>query len=336
MQMSGKAKHELQQLIDVNNWRHGRKHKGVSYSTEDTRASTLWLMFHQLHRNLNMPMMPRSFKSRHVKPLVRLWEKEGLSASTMQTRLSYLKTFSTWIDKAGMISGTLADYLENPALAKRTYAAQHDKSWSAKGIDIAATIAEITVYDQFNGAQLTLECRLGLRLKESCMCRPHESDQGDFFVVKHGTKGGRERRIPIDTPEKRAAVDLAKSLVEHPSHFLGDPSKTLKQNIRRHRNTLTKFGLTKNELGATGHGLRTGYGLDLYAKLTGEKAPVRGGGVEIPAEADRAARQRVAEDYGHGRQSISTAYLGGVLQQRLKNAAPHAVADTTEVTHVDS
>lgn len=333
MQMNGKSKHELQALIDANNWRHGRKNKGVSYSTEDNRASTLWLMFHQLHRKLHMPMMPRSFKSRHVKSLVRLWEKEGLSAATMQTRLSYLKTFSKWIGKAGMISGTLADYLDNPELARRNYAAQRDKSWPAKGIDVAAKIAEVTAYDKFNGAQLTLEWRLALRAKEACMCRPHESDQGNYFVVQHGTKGGRVRSVPIDTPEKRRAVDLAKSLVDHPSHFLGDPSKTLKQNLTRHRHTVAKFGFTKADLGVTGHGLRAGYGLDLYQKLTGVPAPVRGG-THVGAALDRAARLRVAEDYGHGRPSISTAYLGAVIPPPLKHAAPH-VAVTTEVRHVD-
>jgi integrase len=331
MQMSGKAKHELQELIDANNWRHGRKNKGVSFSTEDNRAATLWLMFHQLHRNLNMPMMPRSFKSRHVKPLVQLWEREGLSAATMQTRLSYLKTFSAWIGKDGMISFPLAHYLENPESAKRTYAAQRDKSWPAKGIDVAAKIAEITAYDKFNGAQLGLECYMGLRSKEACMCRPQESDEGDFFVVKHGTKGGRVRRIPIDTPEKRAAVDFAKSLVAHPSQFLGDPSKTLKQNLDRHRNTLVRFGLTKAELGVTGHGLRTGYGLDLYERLTGEPAPVRGGSA-VPAEKDRAARLKIAEDYGHGRTSISTAYVGAVQQPRQHNAMPHPAAGS-EMRH---
>jgi site-specific recombinase XerC len=335
MQMSGKAKHELQELINANNWRHGRKNKGVSFSTEDNRATTLWMMFHQLHRNLNMPMMPRSFKSRHVKPLVCLWEQKGLSAATMQTRLSYLRTFSTWIGKAGMISGTLASYLQNPDLARRTYAAQHDKSWPAKGIDVAAKIAEITAYDKYVGAKLVLKCTMGLRAKETAMCRPHESDQGDFFVIKHGTKGGRVRSIPIDTPEKRAAVDLAKSLVEHPSHFLGDPSKTLKQNVARYRNTMTKFHLTKAGLGVTGHGLRAGYGLDMYQKETGEPAPVRGGG-NISTETDRAARLKIAEHYGHGRASISTAYLGSVLKSPEQPASPHIDDDAAKTSEVDS
>lgn len=244
MQMSGKAIHELQALIDANNWRHGRKHKGVSYATEDDRAHALFRIFRQLHQKLNMPLVPSSFRIKHVRAIANFWEQEGLSASTMQKRFSYLKTFSRWIGKAGMISGTLADYLQNRDAATRTYAAQHDKSWRARGIDVSAKIAEIAEYDKYVGAQLSLQRAMGMRAKEACRCCPHVSDQGALFHVKDGTKGGRERFIPIDTPEKRASIDHAKSVVDHPSRFLGDPSRSLKQNLKRYYTVLRKFGVT--------------------------------------------------------------------------------------------
>jgi site-specific recombinase XerC len=332
MQMNGKARQELQDLIDANNWRHGRKHKGVSYNTEANRADTLWLVFKQLHK-MNRPMMPRSFRMKHVQALLRRWEDKGLSASTMQTRLSYMRTFCSWIGKAGMIPGTLADYLHNPGSAKRTYAAQHDKSWSASGIDVSAKIAEIARYDRYVGAQLSLIQALGLRAKEACMCRPWESDQGTVFHLLHGTKGGRPRFVPIDTAEKRAAVDLAKSLVDGPTGFLANPAKSLKQNKARYHNVLAKFGVTRSDLGVTGHGLRAGYGLDLYEKLTGMPAPIRGGDPVPPAD-DRSARLLIADHYGHARSAISTAYLGAVVQAHARQ--PGSVTKTaTEVSHVN-
>jgi site-specific recombinase XerC len=330
MQMNGKAKRELQDLINANNWRHGRKNKGVSYSTEASRAETLWLAFKQLFL-LNRPMMPRSFRLKHVTALVHLWEEQGLHAATMQTRLSHLRTFCSWIGKAGMISGTLADYLTHPESAKRIYAAQHDKSWPASGIDVSAKIAEIARYDRYVGAQLGLQRALGLRAKEACMCRPWESDQGTVFHVLHGTKGGRPRFVPIDNAEKRAAIDLAKSLVKGPTEFLGNPAKSLKQNKTRYHNVLTKFGVTRAELGVTGHGLRAGYGLDLYEQLTGVPAPVRGGTL-VPPETDSSARLQVADHYGHGRTSISTAYLGSVLQEHARQPGT-TVNATTEAHH---
>jgi integrase len=333
MQMNRKSKDELIAILTANNWRHGRKDKGVAYATAAKRAQFLWQLFKQLHQNLNMPLMPHSFRMKHVKATIRFWEQKGHSAGTMQTEFSYLKVYSCWIGKAGMITGTLADYLQNPQAATRVYAAQYDKSWQAKGIDVYAKIAEIALYDKYVAAQLLLQLVLGLRIKEACMCRPYESDQGTVFLIEHGTKGGRKRSVPIDTAEKRAAIDHAKSLLDHPSLFLADPSKTLKQNMARYYNTLAKFGLTKAGLGVTGHGLRTGYGLDLYEKETGEPAPVRGGS-KIPRTTDQAARLTVAAHYGHGRTSISTAYLGAVLQRPAQSQ--HQVIADKEVRPVDS
>jgi hypothetical protein len=82
----------------------------------------------------------------------------------------------------------------------------------------------------------------------------------------------------------------------------------------------------------TGHGLRAGYGLDLYEQLTGVPAPVRGG-TPVPAETDSSARLQVADHYGHGRTSISTAYLGSVLQERARQ--PGATVNATTEAHHD-
>lgn len=315
MQMNSMAKRELQLLIDLNNFRHGRKPKNVSHATQHDRAHNLHKLFRMLHQNLNMCLMPRSFRMKHVWAIVRYWEKKGLSAATMQKQFSYLKTFCTWIGKAGMISGSLEDYLQNPEVARRIYRARTDKSWEGNGLDVEAIITEISEYDKFIGAILGLQRTTGIRMKEASMCRPHQSDLGALFHIKFGTKGGRERFVPIDTPEKRAAIYHAKSLVKDPDLFLGNPEKTLKQNISRYYTVLRKFKLTKAALGATGHGLRAGYGLNVYEQRTGVAAPVRGGHA-IEKERDHAARLEIAAHYGHGRASISTAYLGGILRVR--------------------
>jgi len=147
-----------------------------------------------------------------------------------------------------------------------------------------------------------------------------------YLELKRGTKGGRVRRVPIDTPEKRAALEQAKQLVKSETGHLGDPTKTLAQNIRRFKYVCEKFGITKAQLGVTAHGLRHQYAEERYEQFSGTPAPVRGG-APVARELDRAARLRVADELGHSRENIIGAYLGGILKQPAgggAQAAPEA------------
>jgi site-specific recombinase XerC len=329
MQMSAQAIRQLQELIDSNNWRHAKGDKGVSFATLDDRAQALFLCFRQLHANLNIPVEPKNLKTRHVRKLVHFWEGQGLSASTLQKRFSYLKTFSRWIGKAGMLEGSIWDYLKHPETGRRTYVAQLDKSWSSHGIDADALIERISAFDTYVGAQLRLQREFGLRAKEAYMCRPHEADLKtmfaaiDYLEMSRGTKGGRIRYVPIDSPRKRAALEHAKQLVQHPSHHMGRPGKSLKQNKRRYYFVLEKFGITRKHLQVTGHGLRTEYANNGYQNETGHPPPVRGGS-EINRETDRKARLKVASELGHGRENITSAYLGGIFKKLPRGRAQPA------------
>ena len=81
------------------------------------------------------------------------------------------------------------------------------------------------------------------------------------------------------------------------------------------RTILRRFGITRGELGVTAHGLRHQYANDRYAMLTGAPAPVRGGPAIDPA-ADDAARLAVAQELGHARKEIASAYLGPIPRKK--------------------
>ncbi len=93
------------------------------------------------------------------------------------------------------------------------------------------------------------------------------------------------------------------------SHFLADPKRSLVQNLYRLRNVMKRFGVTGSELGVTPHGLRHEYAGDRYTAAAGVAPPVRGGSTPDPA-ADERARLEVAEELGHSRAQIASAYLG--------------------------
>jgi integrase len=323
---------QLQSIIDEHNWRHASKNKGVSFKTMHDRATFLFSCFRML-RAANPPFkpQPRNLGNRHITHLVGQWVERGLSAGTLRVYLCYLRTFCEWTNHPGMVL-PLERYLSDPALAKRTYAAKEDKSWIAHRIVPEEKIAEIRRYDLRAACWFRNCLAYAARLKEVLMMLPHQAEvDGKLFLtsdgramkyetyleLKRGTKGGRVRFVPIDTPEKRAALEEAKQLVKSETGHLGDPTKSLRQNMRRFKHVCDKFGITKAKLGVTLHGLRHQYAVERYEKFSGTPAPVRGG-APVAREVDRAARLQVAEELGHSRENITRAYLGGILKSPAK------------------
>lgn len=318
-------KGELQRLIDQHNHYKGGGKRIASNKTKDDRAKALFLCFRTLREKLGYVIdNPSNLKPKHVEALVRHWEQDGLSASTIQTRMSFLRAFVDWIGKPGMITAT-ENYVENPASAKRTYAADRDKGWEANGIDIDATIRLIAHEDKYVGMQLKVARVFGLRRKEAVMFAPHIADQGDVLLANRGVKGGRPRVVMIDSPTKRAVVEEAKAfVVAHGGGrfgHIGAPGKDLDQNLARYSNTLTKHGITMKQCGTTGHGLRHQFACDRLEEQ-GVVPSVRAGkAAPVDSEERRVVYRRVSEELGHSRISVIAAYAGRFLRiKRLRES----------------
>ena len=331
-------KRALQEILWTHNDRHATKPKSVSFKTQSERAAGLFRCFRDLHALGYKIRNPYCLGGRHVHALVQDWtspepraRRRTLSPSMVQTELSHLRTLASWIGKPGLVLPA-ESYVADPALVARRSAAIEDRSWPAHGVDPQSTIEEITAHDPWIGAQLRLARAFGLRIKEAVMIQPRlaerpardESTQSagaaDFLAVKRGTKGGRLRLVPIDSSVKRDALDAAKALVTTDSAFLADPARTLVQNLNRLTNVMKKFGVTQETLGVTPHGLRHEYAGNRYEALAGVPPPVRGGGATDRAS-DATARLQVAEELGHARRQISSAYLGRPRTERSHERA---------------
>lgn len=286
------------------------KNKIVSNATIEKRNQTIRLCFAELQADGYKLPTPRSFSNRHMKHLARKWESAGLSASTIQNRISIMRVFAAWIDKPGMI-GPPEMYLEDPERAKRSYLAKEDKSWSAKNVDPEKIIAEVGHDDGYAALQMLTIFAFGLRRKEGVMLKPHRADKGTYLSISDGTKGGRHRTVLIDTPFKREVLDHLKRMVPHLDGHLGNPNRRLDQNLNRLRNLMSKHGVSKAELGVTLHGLRHQYLNDRFTAIANFPSPVRGG--TLTAENLPAAKEAMAicaEEAGHARTSITGAYYG--------------------------
>lgn len=333
----------LEVLIQLFNGLHTTLEKTVSYKTREERAQFLRRFFRDLRDKAGYRSLPdpRNFAHRHVQTMVKVWQHEQLSPGTIQGYLSYLRALAMWVGKPGLVRKP-AHYGLSPSEYQRTESADRDKSWSARSIDTDAVIAQVAEHDPRVGASMRLCLALGLRLKESVMFRPYgsvvpfeatslkpEERSADVYAeVKAGSKGGRPRWIPIDSETRRAAVEHAQTLVTGENAHLGDPHRDLKANLRRFAYMMEKFGITRQMLGVTAHGLRHECLNGHYEQLSGSPSPVRGGGA-VPVGIDRAARLSVAKLAGHGRRRASSAYLGRSAVMRSKDRKPDAHAAGT-------
>jgi len=159
-------------------------------------------------------------------------------------------------------------------------------------------------------AQLAMD--LGLRSKEASLINAkaalEQAQNKGVVSISDGTKGGRERTVPITNERQIQALKNAASIQgNHRSLVPSDQSwKEFRAGeLRDGREAL------QNATGARGyHDLRAEYACQRYEALTGNVAPCNGGKIE-DRQADMAAREQIAEELGHGRVDVVSAYIGG-------------------------
>jgi integrase len=305
---SGDWKRSLALVLKDNNGKKAIGGSVSSYATQAKRSEVLFAGFKTL-RTLGYKLHTvHSFKNKHMEALATYWETNGLSPSTIQNNISIFKTFAGWIGKGSMRKPS-HEYVQKKESVQRSSINTVDKSWQ---INVAQKIAEVSVHDPRIGMALALQHQFGLRVKESLLLRPHLADKGDYLLVNIGTKGGRDRVVPIVTAEQRDLLERAKQLTMSEISSISDPSKSLLQLVNHYYRVVREHGITK-ENGLTSHGLRHAYANDLYKKITAQDSPVRSENHSKPnvsKNLDAFARLEIAEQLGHSRTEITTHYLG--------------------------
>lgn len=322
----------LEVLLKLFNQQHTALTKTVSHKTRQERADFLRRFFRDLHQRAGFKTLPdpRNLGQKHIHAMVQVWREDKLKPATIQTYLSFLRGLAKWLGKNGFIRNPAHYGLEIEEY-QRHEAADRDKSWSAQGVDIEALIDKVCTYDPYVGASLRLIRAFGLRRKESVMLRPNacivpfestglpesEKQANQYVWVRQGAKNGRERFVPLNTPQRVAAIEYAQSVAAGPEAHMGDPNHDLRRNLRRFDYVLEKFGITARALGITAHGLRHEALIDEFVARSGQQPPVRGGG-DLTPEVEASVRRAVARLAGHERQRASSAYLGAVMSRKAK------------------
>ena len=331
-------------LIELFNTQHTALQKSVSHKTQYERKIFLRRFFRELTTKggFKTPPDPRNLGQKHIDAMVRVWQRDELSAATIQTYLSFLRGLAQWLGKPGLVRKP-AFYGLTVAEYQRHEVASRDKSWSASGVDVEKVLADAETFDPRTAAMLRLMDALALRRKEAVMCRPWvdvvpfgktglppEKKESEHYLWTKG-KGGRIRWVAIVNDKQRAAIATAQSMAAHQDSHIGDPDRSLKQNLRRLDYSMVRLGITKAKLGVTGHGLRHGRLHEVFEDVTGVPAPVRGG-TTCDSELDRRARLAVSATAGHARYRAAAAYLGSSAAKNASDgeAMPSNTGRTTE------
>ena len=275
------------------------RNRDGSFATQANRQRILDLMANQLQDMGYRHMSAQSLKPKHAEQLAQRWLAEGLSPGTIKNRMTALRWWAQKIGKENVIARTNDAY----GIPERVYVTNISKG---KELDMDK-LEQIS--DPFIKISLSLQAHFGLRREESIKIIPALADRGDRLALKASwTKGGREREVPIRTPEQRAFVNQAKAVARHGS--------LIQPGYRRYRDYLKHFRNVCEKVGIHAfHGHRHFYAQERYKEMTGWECPARGGPTwkQLTPEQkviDREARLALSREMGHNRVQITAVYLG--------------------------
>jgi len=289
-----------------------RSGKSVSWKTEEKRV----MVMNQAIRELivlgyRLQKLERLSET-HIQALVSYWEGLGHAVGTIDGRLSILRTLAKWLGKPGMVKhGRI--YAAVPEEYTRSHVAEEDKSWEGNGIEVLRVLERIRSANRVVAMHLELQWAFGIRVEESFLLRPEhalrEAITRGAVGVTHGTKGGRARTVTVEDVVQIDVLTRASSLVVRSGGTMIPAKYTLEQWRKKYYYILSVHGVMKKLMGVTSHGLRHQYLHQVWEKITGELAPVKGG--EAAEEGLAAiAMAAVVERAGHYDARKSKAYLG--------------------------
>lgn len=174
-------------------------------------------------------------------------------------------------------------------------------------------VAEMTAKGDDRGAAVVRLARLwGMRAQEATLQNLdrmlEEIARTGSASILDGCKGGRKdigRKLSA-TPERMAALEYALTVRPAGSRCLLAADENVKllyqRELNRCRRVLKAHGIPSYRE------LRAGFAADIYEEVTGVP-PMQGIAVDVAL--DKAARKYLSRVLGHGREQVSSCYVGG-------------------------
>jgi len=322
--------------------KRGKWHLVMNKKVSDMTYTGRWYFIHALSAELySMGYQIKSaggIKQKHCIALCNRWEEEGLSASTIATRKSLLRVVLSWVGKKSTIDSlSLNELFVNPAVITRPQKTVIDKSLSGAleleketlpagdrwtddplqviqnlWVSLGAVRTQSKVNRRYFIVMLELMYWLGLRPREAAFFNPGKDIRSNgidgqyCFVVKQGSKGGRERKVLILEDGQKGYLKVLQTRMYCRYRIMPkDVSKT-DSWMRSFNRFCVDNGLSK-ELNKNPYSLRHEYAHRTYEHISGQLSPIRSNNV---ARVDVVAKGVVSKQLGHNRPSVAGAYIG--------------------------
>ena len=310
--------------------RHGRARLNGKVASERTFRQNHEVMAafcRRLHKLGFLIERASQLRRKHIQAVVKDWWRDGVSQKTMQNQLSRVRIFCGWIGKPDMVArgNGVAQFLPDvdTAAVKVKTIARTTKSWTGNGLDAGRIIRSAMAEDFRHAAMLALGLTFGLRKKEMLLIKPWRADKTTYLEINDNVgKNGKYRQIPIEDGEfgqsQRAALEMAKRACKK-MESLAWPDLNLKAAENRYYYLMKRLGLTKAELGVTGHGARAEYA-ELTLLLEGVVPPTLGGHAkQLPSADIDEAMLKVSDAMGHNDLHTAGAYYGSFARPQAMN-----------------
>lgn len=279
-----------------------KRNKDGSYATQSNRRRMLSMFASQLKKAgyKTNEMRPSDIKGRHINALIRQWKVDGISAGTMKNRMSNIRWLAEKIGKADMIKSNTTYGIED-----RKYITNIDKSLRTDNLQLDKLSTHIR-------QSIELQKHFGLRREEAMKFSPEYAlggyDPYSATVIRikpSWSKGGRARNLPIFSDAQRDVLMAALTLAGDGS--LIPANRSYKEHLGYFERETSAIGLGQT------HGLRHLYAQSRYKELVGIDCPAVGGIIDLTDEQkalDLSARQKISNELGHKRLSVTGIYLG--------------------------
>lgn len=279
--MAGRLEHQARQLIGKN---YGVSHETTAKLLSNIRSIAGWLEGKYGLQNITnvKPHMVESYFAEKA--------SQGYAASTMQNHATAWREIAGAVGKPNIVPKTNREL----GIERSSNDRYRPQTANNEGLNAIRSKLEQRAQDSLKDRALLSAFQLreafGLRAKESLMSTKTVEINGRPHLQVEGAKGGRPRTLEIRTEYQARVVEQAREVSRELGSKTGrliPPDLSLKQFYDYQRNTLASLGASKED-GTNAHAQRHSYAQDRLEE-TGD-------------------RQWVAEELGHGRESVTQHY----------------------------
>ena len=286
------------------------KSGAVSFSTAATNGErwnsfTAWAKENDVKKMENVT--PELVKEYGQELAERVSQGE-MAAATAQNYVSAVNSVMTIATKGEWqsVSPTKACGIEQRSAVRQDAPGALDRAAYGRAVE--------AVRDQVGeraGAAVELCRELGLRSKEASLLDARgalaEAREHGAVTVDAGTKGGREREVPITSPAQVEALQRAAAAQGGDRSMVPEGQSWAAWREGELRDARE---IVQEHTGGGLHDLRASYACQRYESLAGHAAPCTGAAIQ-DKDRDAAARLAISEELGHGRADVTSEYLGG-------------------------